>query len=147
MLKIYISWFLVFFGVLFPYIANSQNFFILRGFVFNESNEAISSATIRVVNENAGTTTDKNGKYEIRLLEGLNRLSVSSIGYKTEIFEVVIAKDVVKNIFLKIDEKLLNEVVVKTKKRDYAYEVIKNVVDMLVDCSNILIKQLRHLLL
>ncbi len=129
MLKIYISWFLVFFGVLFPYIANSQNFFILRGFVFNESNEAISSATIRVVNENAGTTTDKNGKYEIRLLEGLNRLSVSSIGYKTEIFEVVIAKDVVKNIFLKIDEKLLNEVVVKTKKRDYAYEVIKNVVD------------------
>ena len=129
MSKIYISSFLLFFGVLFPNVGNSQNFYVLRGFVYTESNEAIPSATIRVVNQNSGTSSDKIGKYEIKLLEGLNRLSVSSTGYKTEIFEVVVEKDLVKNIFLKIDQKLLNEVVVKTKKRDVSYEVIKNVID------------------
>ena len=129
MIKYYITSFLLFFGSIIPNVCFSQNFFALRGFVYTESNEAIPSATIRVVNQNSGTSSDKNGKYEIKLLEGLNRLSVSSTGYKTEIFEVVVEKDLVKNIFLKIDQKLLNEVVVKTKKRDVSYEVIKNVID------------------
>jgi hypothetical protein len=87
------------------------------------------SATVRVVNANTGTITDKDGKYEIKLLEGLNRISVSSMGYQTEVFEVVAEKDVVKNVFLKIDQKQLDEVVVKVKKKDYSYEVIKYVLE------------------
>jgi hypothetical protein len=101
----------------------------LRGFVLTESNEPIVGATIRVVNENTGTSTDEYGKYEIKLLEGLNRISVSSTGYQTEIFEVVLEKDLAKNILLKIDQKQLDELVVKVKKKDYSYEVIRHVLD------------------
>lgn len=112
-----------------PFISFSQNFYFLRGFVYSETNEAIPLATIRVVNQNTGTTSDQNGKYEIKLLEGLNRISVSSTGYLTDIFEVIVEKDVVKNVFLKIDQKQLNEIVIKVKKKDYSYEVIRHVID------------------
>jgi hypothetical protein len=94
-----------------------------------ETNEPILGATIRSVNSNVGTNSDEFGKYEIKLLEGLNRISVSSTGYQTEIFEVVLEKDLVKNIFLKIDQKQLDELVVKVKKKDYSYEVIKHLID------------------
>jgi len=97
--------------------------------VYSENNEPLVGATIRVVNSNTGTVTDTQGKYEIQLLEGLNRLSASSMAYQTEVFEIVADKDLVKNIFLKIDQKQLDEVVVKVKKKDYSYEVIKNVIE------------------
>ncbi len=115
--------------ILLPFLSFSQNFHLLRGYVYSEANEPLVGASIRVVNDNRGTVTDEKGKYEIKLLEGLNRLSVSTTGYQTELFEVVADKDLVKNIFLKIDQKQLDEVVVKVKKKDYSYEVIKNVLE------------------
>ena len=114
---------------LLPFLSFSQEYYVLRGYVYSETNEPLIGATVRIVNENKGTITDKEGKYEIRLLEGLNRLSVSTTGFQTELFEVVADKDLVKNIFLKIDQKQLDEVVVKVKKKDYSYEVIKKVIE------------------
>jgi hypothetical protein len=113
---------------LLPFLANSQDFFKLRGYVYSENNEPLIGVSVRVVNGNIGTITDEKGKYEVKLLEGLNRISMSSTGYQTEVFEVVADKDLIKNIFLKIDQKQLDEVVIKVKKRDYSYEVIKNVI-------------------
>jgi hypothetical protein len=112
-----------------PFLGISQEFYFLRGYVLTETNEPILGATIRSVNSNVGTNSDEYGKYEIKLLEGLNRISVSSTGYQTEIFEVVLEKELVKNIFLKIDQKQLDELVVKVKKKDYSYEVIRHLVD------------------
>ena len=97
--------------------------------MYSENNEPLVGAAVRVVNANTGTITDEKGKYEIKLLEGLNRISVSSTAYKTEVFEVVADQDVAKNVFLKIDQKQLDEVVVKVKKKDYSYEVIKKMIE------------------
>ena len=115
--------------LLLPFLSFSQEYYTLRGYVYSEANEPLVGATIRIVNENRGAIADEKGKYEIKLLEGLNRLSVSSTAYQTEVFEVVADKDLVKNIFLKIDQKQLDEVVVKVKKKDYSYEVIRNVIE------------------
>ncbi|MES2797496.1 MAG: DUF5686 family protein [Bacteroidota bacterium] len=108
--------------------AFSQNYFSLKGFVFSENNEPMVGANIRVVNMNVGTTANAEGQYEIRLLEGLNRISVSFLGYQTQVFEVISDKNLIKNIYLIIDQKTLDEVVVRTKKKDFSYEVIKNVI-------------------
>ena len=90
---------------------------MLRGYVYSEANEPLVGATIRIVNDNKGTITDEQGKYELRLLQGLNRISVSTTGYQTELFEVIAEKNLVKNVFLKIDQKQLDEFVVKVKKK------------------------------
>jgi hypothetical protein len=102
---------------------------MLRGYVYSEANEPLVGATIRIVNDNKGTISDEKGKYEIRLLQGLNRISVSTTGFQTELFEVIAEKDLVKNVFLKIDQKQLDEFVVRVKKKDFSYEVIKNVLE------------------
>ena len=102
---------------------------MLRGYVYSEANEPLIGATIRIVNDNKGTITDEQGKYELRLLQGLNRISVSTTGYQTELFEVIAEKNLVKNVFLKIDQKQLDEFVVRVKKKDFSYEVIKNVIE------------------
>ncbi len=114
---------------LLPFLSFSQEYYTLRGYVYSENNEPLTGVAVRVVNSNTGTATNAQGKYEIKLLEGLNRISVSSMGYQTEVFEVVADKDLVKNIFLKIDHKQLDEVVVKVKKKDESYEVIKRVLE------------------
>lgn len=115
--------------LLLPFLSFSQDFYQLRGYVYSENNEPLIGATVRVVNSNTGTVTDAQGKYEIKLLEGLNRISVSSMAYQTEVFDVVADKDLVQNVFLKVDQKQLDEVVVKVKKKDYSYEVIQKVLD------------------
>ena len=121
---------LLFFSfLLLPFCCISQDFYKLRGYVYSEDNAPLVGAAVRVVNGNTGTVTDEKGKYEIKLLEGLNRISVSSTAYQTEVFEVVSDKDLTKNVFLKIDQKQLDEVVVRVKKKDYSYEVIKNMIE------------------
>jgi len=112
-----------------PFFSFSQEYYTLRGYVYSENNEPLAGASIRVVNSSTGTVTNAQGKYELKLLEGLNRISVSSMAYQTEVFEVIADKDLVKNIFLKIDHKQLDEVVVKIKKKDESYEVIKKVLE------------------
>jgi hypothetical protein len=112
-----------------PFSVLSQNYHFLRGYVYNQTNEAIFGASIRIVSESLGTKTDENGKFELKIIEGISRISVSSIGYETEIFEVVMESDKVQKIFLKINQKQLDEVVIKAKKKDYSYEVIKNVLE------------------
>lgn len=107
----------------------AQNFYTLRGFIYSENNEPIVGASIRVFNLNTGTNSSAEGKYEIRLIEGLNRITVSNVGYLSETFEIVMGKDASKNIILQINQKELDEVVVKIKKRDFSYEVIKKVLE------------------
>jgi hypothetical protein len=106
----------------------SQNFHTISGFVLDENNEALVGANIRVVNLNVGATTNALGSYELKILEGLNRISVSYLGYQTQVFELVTDKDLTKNIYLVVDQKQLAEVVVRNKRRDFSYEVIKNVI-------------------
>jgi len=115
--------------LLLPLWCFAQDFYKLRGYVYSENNEPLVGASVRVVNGNTGTVTDEKGKYEIKLLEGLNRISISSMAYQTEVFEVVADKDLTKNVFLKIDQKQLDEVVVRVKKKDYSYEVIKKMIE------------------
>lgn len=105
-----------------------QNYFSLRGYVLDEANEPLAGANIRVVNLNLGTTTDADGKYEMRLLEGLNRISVSYTAYQTEVVEIVLDADKVKNFIMKLDHKMLEDLVVKVRKKDFSYEVIQNVI-------------------
>jgi hypothetical protein len=102
---------------------------VLKGIVLSENTEVIPNATIRVVNENVGTTTNLDGRFELKLPEGYHRISVSYTGYQTELFDAVLDKDLSTTVFLKIDQKMLEEVVVKVKKKDYSYEVIQNVIE------------------
>jgi len=111
------------------FICNAQTFHTLRGYVYSEENKVLPGANLRVFDSKTGTQTNALGQYEIKLEEGLHRLSFSYIGYTSETFEMVVNQDEVRNIFLSPDTSMLLEVVVNVKKKDYSYEAIRNVIE------------------
>ncbi len=114
----------------------SQEFYFVRGYVYSIDNQPIIQANIRIFNTETGTKTDNMGRFEVQVPQGLNRIGISHIGFKTQMVELVVEKDIVKNIFLDEEANQLEEVLIKVKRKDYSYEVIQNVIDNRKDFLN-----------
>ncbi|MBN2776332.1 MAG: carboxypeptidase-like regulatory domain-containing protein [Bacteroidales bacterium] len=103
----------------------------VRGFVYSTENAPLPYVNVYVKHTDIGTTTDAEGRYYIRLIEeGDYELIFSAIGYETRIIQVVVEdKEIVKNAFLKNSVVELEQVEVRAKRRDPAYEIIQNAID------------------
>ena len=100
----------------------------LRGFVYDEYNQPIPFANIYFKFQANGTTSDAAGKYFYQFSDpGVIELVVTAVGYENKSIKIIIPdkKDIVQNIWLQTDVEQLNEVLVKSKKRDPAYEIIQ----------------------
>lgn len=101
----------------------------ISGYILNEENQPIPFANIYFTELQTGTSSDQNGKYYMTIaVEGEYEMIVSSLGYTTKSFKIILReKDVKKNIWLTSSESALDEIVVKASKKDPAYAIIKNV--------------------
>lgn len=111
------------------FFAPAQIYHSVHGYVFSFQNEPLQNASVRIFDLQTGTQTNADGQYELQLEQGLHRISVSYLGYIPQTIELVIDSAVVYNFFLEPDEKVLSEVVINVKKKDYSYEVIRNVIE------------------
>ena len=102
------------------YNSFAQTTGVLKGRVTTSTdNEALSSATVRLVNNPAkGTVTDPDGIYSLVLDTGYQKLMCEYIGLLPDTFIVHIGKDVItdKNIRLQASSALLNTVVISSGK-------------------------------
>ena len=102
----------------------------VSGFILDAQNVPIPLANVFVRELSTGTSSDPEGRYSLLLQTGDYTLIVSSLGYKTLTIPIVVReKDLVKNFWLESSLTELNEVVVKAKRRDPAYEIIQNAID------------------
>ena len=80
-------------------IASAQNTGTLKGTIKTEQGEPIIGSNVIIKSTNKGTTTDSDGTYEIKLLEGKTySIEVSYLGYNT----------IQKNIFIKSNTTILD---------------------------------------
>lgn len=114
--------------LLFSGIIKSQ---IIKGKVTDKTdvipfaNVIIKNTTNKIV---AGTTTDNNGLFEIKVNQGKFIIEISYLGYKSFTKEIEITKNInLGSVLLEDNAQYLNEVVVKTEKR-----VIERKIDRLV---------------
>jgi hypothetical protein len=107
----------------------AQEFYVLRGYVYSESNEPLSLVQVRVQDLNLGAVTDNKGRYELRLPDGLHRITYTHVGYEPQTFDLVIHGDQVQNVFLLENSDELETVSIRRKKRDLSYEIIRNVIE------------------
>jgi hypothetical protein len=118
---------IVFFSLL-CYSAWAQRAF--KGQILDENKQPIPGVGIYVKNSSVGVYSDNNGKFYLELRDGQYDMIVSFIGYKRQEFSLIMNnKDVVKNIFLEVDDAQLDEVIIKAKRRDPAYEIMQNAID------------------
>ena len=104
----------------------------ISGFVMDENNSPVPFANLYIKSNALGTSTDANGKYTYQFTnQGIYTIVVTAVGFKTQEFSVTLEdnREVVKNIWLLTDIKQLEELQVKSKGRDPAYEIINNAIE------------------
>ena len=110
--------FLLFLLILFSSeLITGQN---LKGIVKDAgSKEALNGVTVFVESLKKGTSTDIDGRYELSLPEGSYDISFSFVGYITETRHVNVHNSVkTLDINLKVDNKMLDEVVISSQRKD-----------------------------
>ena len=102
----------------------------VTGHVTNESGDPIPYVHIYIPEIESGATTDEKGQYFLTLDPGIYKMMVSSIGYETISLSVIVRdKTLVQDITLKASSLELEQVVVRAKRKDPAYEIIQFVID------------------
>lgn len=95
----------------------AQNYTISGTVKDAESGETLIGVGIKVLStEQIGVVTNEYGFYSISLPQGKHTLFVESMGYTTDTIRVNITQNIQKEISLKPQSKVLNEVVVSSKK-------------------------------
>lgn len=108
-MKLYKIIFLALFTV---FSAYSQN--ILTGTIKDTQGNGIVGSSIFIKKDNKGTTTDLDGKYELKnLKKDTYLITFQSLGYKTQVKEINITTNTTTlNIVLEEDKNILDEIVV-----------------------------------
>lgn len=114
----------------FTILANTLIAQSISGYIQNENNEPIPYANIFIEELSSGTATDENGYYFLNLDVGTYDVVFSALGYESRTMSIIIEDEpVVKNIWMRASSIELNQIVIKAKKRDPAYEIIQKVIE------------------
>lgn len=108
----------------------------VSGYVQSTKNEPIPYANVSVYIDRAndvdgevvttGATTDLNGYYALSLAPGVYRLVYQSLGFKDKVVILLVEdENIQKNVYLEEDAYELETVEIKGKRRDPAYEIMK----------------------
>lgn len=104
----------------------------LSGYVLDESNAGVPFVNVYIKNLGSGTITDGEGKYFLRFDDpGVYNIVFSSVGFETQEIKVLFKgnEEITKNVWLKVDENELDEIIVSSKRRDPAYGIIANAIE------------------
>ena len=93
-------------------LVNSQSF-IISGKIVDENKEALVSASVFVKNANKGTSSDFEGKYQLKVSTGTHEVEVRFIGYKSVSKTITITnQNIIVNFDLQPEDYILGEVLV-----------------------------------
>ena len=110
-------------------IINAQQFTIKGKIVDADSKFPLSFANIRVAETTLGTSSNVNGKFELKLKQGTYKLIASFIGYYSDTVNVVVDKNLNEvNFALRQSEIILSEVLVKPGVNP-ALEIIRKAIE------------------
>ncbi len=113
----------------FSLVADAQ-YFTLSGKIVDAQLQPISYVTVRLKNEDLGTTSDAKGKYELKVPNGKHELVFSMIGYTQQTAVVIIDKqNVTQNIILQKSTNTITGIRVTNTKKDRSEEIVRNTIE------------------
>lgn len=84
----------------------------VKGTVTDEKNNPVPFVNIVIVGQNIGTTTDMDGKYQIKLnLTGEHKIKIDFVGYSSQTKTISVTEDSTENFILVEGVQTLDEVV------------------------------------
>ncbi|UBM57507.1 DUF5686 and carboxypeptidase regulatory-like domain-containing protein [Marinilongibacter aquaticus] len=109
--------------------ARAQNFYSLNAYVYDSLGGKLVGASVRVLEMKTGTQTNEEGLFQLILPEGYHQINVSFLGYKAKTLEVELISDSTVYVVLNENAEVLDDIVVKVKKKDLSYEIIRNAIE------------------
>ena len=108
------------------YIASAQG---IRGRITNVQGEAIAYANIYIPQLKNGTTSNIDGRYELKLPEGNYKVLFQYLGYQTQSQEVTVTKSFQKiNIQLITQDYKIPEITIIATGEDPAYYIMRHAI-------------------
>jgi hypothetical protein len=102
----------------------------IGGQVTDEHNNPVPYANIFIKELGSGASADDQGKYFMTINPGIYNLVVSSVGFQPKTVEVIVGdKPLAMNFQLFSSSVQLDQIEIKIRKRDPAYEIIQKVID------------------
>ncbi len=104
---------------------------VVNGYVQDANNTPLPFVSVYVKFTDARTETDADGRYSLRLDPGDYEVVFELTGFEQKVVQLFIAQgetEVIKNVWLQPIEEL-EEVVIKRRRRDPAYEIIAKAID------------------
>lgn len=117
--------FILFFNTAISALAQT---FKLTGRITDANREPVAFVNVQVKELQSGTTTKQDGSYILMLEEGKYDIIYSIVGYKSQKVTLSITRDYLQNIILEENKAFLENVTIKTKYKDRAAEIIRNVI-------------------
>ena len=103
--------------------------FRVYGKVTTNKLEPLAFASVQLKNAQFGILTKEDGTYEMRLAPGTYDLVFTMVGYKGAVIPLVVKEDFEQNVILEDDDtKNMDEVVIRTKAKDRAEEVMRKLI-------------------
>lgn len=103
--------------------------FRVYGKVTTTKLEPLAFASVQIKNAQFGILTKEDGTYEMQLAPGTHDLVITMVGYKGVVIPLVVQENVEQNVILEEeDSKNLDEVVIRTKAKDRAEEVMRKLI-------------------
>ncbi|WP_229533001.1 DUF5686 and carboxypeptidase-like regulatory domain-containing protein [Phocaeicola vulgatus] len=98
------------------------------------TNEPIPYLSVFYEGKGVGSITDNDGNYKVETRKGWNKLTFSAVGYVTKVVNIIPGVTKNLNVRMRLDDIMLDEVVVKPKREKYsrknnpAVELMKKVI-------------------
>jgi len=117
-------------GCIFPIASIPRLAQSISGLIHDENNHPVPFANVFIRELGSGTSSDDKGKYFLTIDPGIYNVVVSSMGFHAQTVQVIVKdKPIVKNFNLQSSSVELNEIEIRVRRRDPAYEIIQKVID------------------
>lgn len=101
----------------------------IRGQITNAQGEAVPFANIYIPELSTGTTSNVEGRYELKLPEGNRKVLFQYLGYQTETFELIIGKSMQEiNVKLTPRDYQISETKILASGEDPAYYIMRRAI-------------------
>lgn len=102
----------------------------ISGYVVDEHNNPVAFANLFIRELESGASADDKGKFYLTIDPGVYNIAVSSIGYHTKNYQVIVKdKPIARNFQIQSSSIELSQIEIKARRRDPAYEIIQKVID------------------
>jgi hypothetical protein len=101
----------------------------ITGIITNQDGQPIPYATIYIEEAQTGTSTNQQGKYELKVTPGQYHIDYRSLGYASVVETVTITNKAVElNVVLPLQSYILAEVTVRADNEDPAYSIMRKAI-------------------